>query len=180
MKRMHLKISILTDSTIWSKAVKDTTGLEKFYENRKSDYMWEERVDASIYTIKDSSLIDKIKKLALMRAREEISKEDLISDLCSEKSKDCVDIEDNKFEKNDNELINKMVWEKYNTEIFNVDDKLKLIVINAVLEPAPKLLSEARGLITADYQTYLDNEWTKELRNKYIIVVNQKVLKKIK
>lgn len=115
-----------------------------------------------------------------MRAREEISKEDLISDLCSEKSKDCVDIEDNKFEKNDNELINKMVWEKYNTEIFNVDDKLKLIVINAVLEPAPKLLSEARGLITADYQTYLDNEWTKELRNKYIIVVNQKVLKKIK
>jgi peptidyl-prolyl cis-trans isomerase SurA len=170
----------LTDSTIWSKAVKDTTGLEEFYETRKSDYMWEERVDASIYSITDSSLIDKIKKLALMRAREEISKEDLISDLCSEKSKDCVDIEDNKFEKNDNELINKMVWEKYNTEIFNVDDKLKLIVINAVLEPAPKLLSEARGLITADYQTYLDNEWTKELRNKYTIVVNQKVLKKIK
>jgi len=69
---------------------------------------------------------------------------------------------------------------KHNSEIFNVDDKLKLIVINDVLEPAPKLLSEARGLITADYQTYLDNEWTKELRNKYTIIVNQKVLKKIK
>jgi len=170
----------LTDSVIWSKAVKDTTGLEKFYENMKSDYMWEERVDASIYTITDSSLIEKTRELALMRAREEISKEDLISDLCSEKSKDCVDIEDNKFEKNDNELIDKMVWEKHNSEIFNVNNKLKLVVINSVLEPASKLLTEARGLITADYQTYLDNEWTKELRNKYNIVVNMKVLKKIK
>jgi peptidyl-prolyl cis-trans isomerase SurA len=170
----------LTDSTIWSKAVKDTAGLEKFYENRKEDYMWEERVDASIYTITDSSLTDKIKEFALMRAREEISKEELISELCPEESKNCVHIEDNKFEKNDNELINKMAWEKYNVEIYNEDGKVKLIVINAVLEPAPKLLSEARGLITADYQTYLDNEWIKELRNKCTIVVNKKLLKKIK
>ena len=54
------------------------------------------------------------------------------------------------------------------------------VVINSVLEPAPKQLDEARGLITADYQTYLDNEWVKELRNKYNIIVNRKVLKKIK
>lgn len=170
----------LTDSTIWSKAIKDTTGLEEFYENKKTNYMWEERVDASIYTIADSSLTDIAKKLALMRARKEISKEILISELCPVDSINCVDIEDNKFEKNDNELIDKLVWEKFNSKIFVVDDKIILVVINSVLEPAPKLLNEAKGLITADYQTYLDNEWVKELRNKYNIVVNRKVLKKIK
>jgi peptidyl-prolyl cis-trans isomerase SurA len=170
----------LTDSTIWSRAVKDTTGLQKFYESKKSDYMWEERVDVSIYTITDSSLIDRTRELALMRAREEISEEDLIADLCPEESEDCVDIEDNKFERNDNKLVDKMTWEKYNCEVFNENNKLKVIVINDILEPAPKLLSEARGLITADYQTYLDSEWIKELRNKYNIAVNTKVLKKIK
>jgi peptidyl-prolyl cis-trans isomerase SurA len=170
----------LTDSMIWSKALKDTTGLEKFYESRKSDYMWEERVYASIYTVTDSSLIDQTRELALKRAREEISEEDLISELCADTLKKCIDIEDNKFEKNDNELIGRMVWEQYNNEIFNENGKVKLVVINAVLEPEPKLLSEARGLVTADYQTYLDNEWIKELRNKYKIVVNKKALKKIK
>lgn len=170
----------LTDSMIWSKALKDTTGLEKFYESRKSDYMWEQRVDISVYTITDSSFIDKTRELALMRAREEISGEDMLSDLCADTLKDCIDIEDNKFEKGDNELVSTMAWEQYNNEIFHEDGKIKLIVINAVLEPEPKLLSEARGLITADYQTYLDNEWIKELRNKYTIVVNNKVLKKIK
>ncbi len=170
----------LTDSIIWSKAVKDTTGLQKFYESRKSDYMWEERVDVSVYTITDSSLIDKTRELALLRARKELSEEDLIADLCPEESKDCVDVEDNKFERNDNKLVDKMTWEKYNSEIFNENKKLKVIVINDLLEPAPKLLSEARGLITAVYQTYLDNEWVKDLRNKYNIAVNTKVLKKIK
>ncbi len=170
----------LTDSVIWSKAIKDTTGLEEFYKSRKTNYMWEERVDASIYTLADSSLIDAARKLALMRAREEISKDVLISELCSNDSAVCVEIEDNKFEKNDNELIDKLVWEEFSNEIFDVDDKILLIVINSVLEPEPKQLDEARGLITADYQTYLDNEWVKELRNKYNIVVNRKVLKKIK
>ncbi|UCH13992.1 MAG: peptidylprolyl isomerase [Bacteroidales bacterium] len=170
----------LTDSTIWSKAIKDTTGLEEFYESKKTNYMWEERVDASIYTLADSSLIDAARKLALMRAREEISKDVLISELCPNDSVVCVEVEDNKFEKNDNELIDKLVWEEFSNEIFNVDDKILLVVINSILEPAPKQLNEARGLITADYQTYLDNEWVKELRNKYNIVVNRKVLKKIK
>ena len=163
----------LTDSTIWSKAIKDTTGLEEFYENKQTNYMWEERIDASIYTIADSSLIDIARKLALMRAREEISKEVLIAELCPDDSTECVDIEDNKFEKKNNELIDKLVWEEFNSEIFNVDDKIILVVINSVLEPAPKLLNEARGLITADFQTYLDNEWVKELRNKYNIVVKK-------
>ncbi len=170
----------LTDSVIWSKAVKDTAGLEEYYRNNKSKYLWEERVDASIYTLEDSSLLENAKKLALMRARKEISKEDLISELCPEKIKKCVNIEDNKFEKGDNKLIDKMTWTEYSSDVFSADNKIKLIVINNVLEPAPKLLDEARGLITADYQTYLDAEWIKDLRNKYNIEVNRKVLKKVK
>jgi len=170
----------LTDSVIWSKAVKDTAGLEEFYRNNKSKYLWEERVDASIYTLEDSSLLENAEKLALMRARKEISKEDLISELCPEKIKKCVSIEDNKFEKGDNKLIDKMPWTEYSSDVFSADNKIKLIVINSVIEPAPKLLDEARGLITADYQTYLDAEWIKDLRNKYDIEVNRKVLKKVK
>ena len=36
----------LTDEKVWSKAVKDTVGLDKFFNEHRNDYMWEERVDA--------------------------------------------------------------------------------------------------------------------------------------
>ena len=31
----------LTDKKVWSKAVKDTVGLQQFYEQNKNNYMWE-------------------------------------------------------------------------------------------------------------------------------------------
>src|SRR5262249_26432514 len=40
----------LTDKKVWSKAVKDTLGLKEYYEKNKSNYMWPERVEATIYT----------------------------------------------------------------------------------------------------------------------------------
>ena len=35
----------LTDQKVWSKAVKDTTGLKLFYEKNKNNYMWDSRVE---------------------------------------------------------------------------------------------------------------------------------------
>jgi peptidyl-prolyl cis-trans isomerase SurA len=50
----------------------------------------------------------------------------------------------------------------------------------SILEPTPKALSEARGLITADYQTFLEQAWIKELRAKYKVEVNQDIFKTVK
>ena len=47
----------LTDKKVWSKAVKDTAGLQQFYEKNKNNYLWEERLDASIMIIKDKSIL---------------------------------------------------------------------------------------------------------------------------
>ncbi len=40
----------LTDKKVWSKAVKDTVGLKEFYETNKKNYMWGDRLEATIYT----------------------------------------------------------------------------------------------------------------------------------
>ncbi|MEO6302177.1 MAG: peptidylprolyl isomerase, partial [Bacteroidia bacterium] len=39
----------LTDQKVWSKAVKDTTGLKEFYEKNKNNYLWAERADVTTY-----------------------------------------------------------------------------------------------------------------------------------
>ncbi|MFV0267944.1 MAG: hypothetical protein ACK5HT_12495 [Draconibacterium sp.] len=45
--------------------------------------------------------------------------------------------------------------------------------------PEPKLLDEARGLYISNYQQYLEEKWLKELRVRYKVKVNRKVLKTI-
>ena len=57
---------------------------------------------------------------------------------------------------------------------------VKFIFIYEVLEPEPKNLKEAKGIVTADYQNFLEEEWIKNLRNKYKIKVNEKVLETMK
>ena len=42
--------------------------------------------------------------------------------------------------------------------------------------PAPKSISEARGIITADYQTFLEKEWIDQLKKKYSVTVDKAVL----
>jgi len=54
--------------------------------------------------------------------------------------------------------------------------KTLFIVVHKKLSPEPKSFDEARGLITAGYQEYLEEEWIKELRAKYFVVVHEEVL----
>ena len=56
----------------------------------------------------------------------------------------------------------------------------KLFDIKEIIEPTPKTISEARGLITSKYQNYLEDSWIKELRSKYKVKVNEEVLYSIK
>jgi peptidyl-prolyl cis-trans isomerase SurA len=39
-----------------------------------------------------------------------------------------------------------------------------------------KNFNEARGIATADYQGYLEENWIKELKTKYPVEINQEVL----
>lgn len=171
----------LTDDVIWSKAVIDTAGLEEFYEKNKSErYKWTKRADVSLYILTDSSLTEKARELALKRSGKEISKEELVEQLCPVDTVKCVEIEDNLFEPGDNSMVDNIAWEANNSEILKKDDKSVLVVINNIREPEIKPLGEIRGIVTADYQTYLEKEWVNELRNKYSIEVDMKVLRKVK
>ena len=53
-------------------------------------------------------------------------------------------------------------------------------MMNGIVAPVAKSLDEARGLITSDYQNYLEEEWIKQLRQKHVVVVNKEVLSTIK
>jgi len=165
----------LTDQKVWSKAVKDTVGLEQFYEKNKNNYMWETRLDASIITIKDPSITKSLKKLV----KKETADEQILAKF-NHDSIQKVTIDHKKFLKGDNAILDGIEWKPGTSELIPLADTANvLVVVHKVVAPEPKLLDEIRGAMTADYQNYLEAEWIRELRAKYPVIVNREVFNSI-
>jgi len=164
----------LTDEKIWSKAISDTVGLEIYYENNKDKYMWTQRVDASIYTVENEEYLKKILKLA----KKDVPKNDILKQI-NQDSLIYVRIIRDEFELGDNDIIDAQNWVPGISEPFDYEGETVFVQIHEVMAPQPKSLNEAKGIITADYQNYLEEQWIIELRAKYDVFVNQDVLNSI-
>jgi peptidyl-prolyl cis-trans isomerase SurA len=165
----------LTDKKVWSKAVKDTLGLQGYYDKNKNSYMWGARVDATIYTMADLATATSFRK---QMKKGKKSSTDIINELNKVNSSN-VTMRSGKFSKGENGFVDKVSWVKGLSENLAEDGKIIIVSINEVLPAQPKLLDEAKGLITADYQNYLEKSWIDELRGKYPVKVNEEVLKTI-
>jgi peptidyl-prolyl cis-trans isomerase SurA len=169
----------LTDQKVWSKAVKDTTGLADFHKENADKYMWEKRVDATIYFCKDDTIAAVVGGLMQAITKGEITSDSLLKQM-NASSKLNLRMEADKFQKDENELIDGVEWKKGTYGPIESNGRQVLINVKEVLKPSPKTLREARGLVTADYQDKLEKDWIEELRSKYKYKVSKEHLELIK
>jgi peptidyl-prolyl cis-trans isomerase SurA len=170
----------ITDENVWSKALKDTLGLEEFHKQNLAKYMWSNRVEAVVYKSKDAKIAKATRKLVAKRAKKGTSIDAIRSEI-NESSKLNLQTEIGVFSKGDNETVDGVNWVLgISVDKVNADGSVTFVEITKVLEPTPKTLQEARGLITADYQTYLEQNWIKELRSKYPVEVKRDIFESIK
>ncbi|MEI7595961.1 MAG: peptidylprolyl isomerase [Bacteroidota bacterium] len=166
----------LTDQKVWSKAVKDSTGLMNFYTANKDNYMWGKRIDATIYTCANETIAKTV--------REKLQKQGIAqTDLLEEINKDSqlnLKIESTIYSKDDNKIIDGIDWKVGTTENIHSDNSVVFVVVKEILNPQPKTLAEAKGIITADYQNYLEKQWINSLKSKYKVEINKDVLSTIK
>jgi peptidyl-prolyl cis-trans isomerase SurA len=161
----------LTDKKVWSKAVKDTTGLKEFYEKNKNNYMWPQRVDATVYTCANQDIARDVR--ALMK---KIDDDDTLMARINKSSQLNLQVKSGKFAKGENDVVDKVQWKPGVSPDVTMDKQVAFVNIRKVLEPMPKSLEEAKGLITADYQNVLEKEWISQLRAKYPVTVHQEVV----
>jgi len=60
-----------------------------------------------------------------------------------------------------------------------MNGQVMVVDIEELLNKSPKKLSEARGLVTSEYQNFLDKQWVDELRKTHGFKVNTDVLHSI-
>lgn len=169
----------LTEDKVWRKAVEDSTGLEAFYEGLPEKHKWEDRISISKYVFADSLISNTLLKVAKKRLKKGLSVGDISLQVCGQDTLPCIQIEELKFEKGDNALADGMKWKKGSYLLSKDKENHILYFVEAVIPSQIKELNDARGLYTADYQTYLEKEWVADLRDKYSIQVINEVLNKI-
>jgi peptidyl-prolyl cis-trans isomerase SurA len=170
----------LTEDVVWKKAVDDSVGLQNFYNGLSQKYSWETRLALTKYTYKDNTLTSKLLKQAKKRVKSGLSAAELSKLLCPNDSLPCISFTELNYEKGDNAVADSMTWKKGAYLVSKDKDNTVLYFVDDVLPPQLKTLKDARGLYTADYQTYLEKQWIEQLRNKYVIKVNNQVLDQIR
>jgi len=169
----------LTQAKVWSKAITDTIGLEAFYETVKNNYLWPVRLNASLYICQNESIAKKARKLAAKSYKKGMTNE-MILDKINLKNAHALKIESNFYSKGDSEIIDKIEWKEGLSLNIPMGNDIVFVAVHEVLKPEPKNLSDVKGLVTAEYQNYLEKEWIAELRGKYQVVINKQVLSTIK
>jgi len=160
----------LTDKKVWSKAVKDTTGLKEYYEKNKNNYMWGERVEAVIYTVANADIAKKVHKMMSKNVSN-----DSLQSYFNKDNKMNVQIKSGIYSKGDNDIIDSIPWTVGVTRDMQKNGQIVFVDVKRKIAPEPKSLDEARGMITADYQNFLEKDWIETLRKKYSYHVNQDV-----
>jgi peptidyl-prolyl cis-trans isomerase SurA len=160
----------ISEEKIWNFASQDSVGLEAFYKKNPNKYAWEERFKGLVVNCKNDSVRDEADKFfaAEMTVAE-------ITDLLNA-NENLITISEGAWEKGANPIVDFYVWN--GTKPNNFDSELSFIRGDKIA-PQAKTLDEARGLYVSDYQKYLEEKWIKDLRAKYKITVNKKLLKTI-
>ncbi len=165
----------ISKNMIWDKAVKDTTGLTTFYEANKSNYMYDTRVNATIFEVANEKLASKTKKY--LKKGKSI---DFIREKLNATSTLNFNTHSGVYNKGDNPLIDAVEWKEGYSKNLKKGQGVAFIAIEEVIPPQAKALNEARGLVISDYQNHLENKWLSNLKAKHNVKVDPILLEQVK
>ena len=171
----------LTDEKVWSKAVKDTAGLEAYHAAHVGDFMWDTRAEVDIFTCADEK--------AVKAARKAVKKgKDLVAfqrDYNAENG-NSITLTSGRFSEGDNTWGDRVLADAAAGTLSEKapafatyeggGDETVLVHVGAVRSPEPKTLAEARGQVIAAYQDHLEAEWIEALRAGTTVEVNRALL----
>lgn len=180
----------LTDQMVWTRAVKDTAGLESFYEEHKQGYMWGDRVEVVSFSYDKSAIagnaIDKTNK-TLLSAMKKASKTSTYKAMLEEAMAK-LGVSDSIlnasgaakiYSKSDNADIDNLNWVAGTSKVADNGDRVTLYYVAKTFKPMVKTLKECKGTVTSEYQNVLEKEWLEQLRAKYEVKISEDVLKSL-
>lgn len=167
----------VSNREVWEKASKDTTGLTAFFKAHRKDYAWDKpHYKGRVIYCKDEPTLKAAQSIVKRSETDSIDKylRTRLND-----SIQYVKIEKGLFVEGDNPVVDDKVF-KSKEKYVPTEEYPYVFVSGKLLKKLPEDYTDVRGLVTADYQTYLEEEWVKHLREKYPVVIDEEVLATVK
>ena len=165
----------LTEDKVWRRSVSDTTGLKKYFEEHEDDYQWDFRYKTIIADATSKKVLKSVVKK--LKAGENLS--DIQSEI-NEESQLNVALDSGLYEIDDKPILDEVTLaEPGMSKVLEKEGRFFAVQILEIIPPASKSFEEARGLVISDYQSYLEEAWISELKEKYEIQVNQNTLSEV-
>lgn len=168
----------VSNNEVWEKASKDTEGLQKYFNAHKADYTWEKpHYKGRVIYCKDKATLKAAKSIVKKSHNDSIDKylRTRLND-----SIQYVKIDKGIYVQGDNKAVDKYGFKVKKAEYKPTEEYPYVFVVGKNLKNSPEDYNDVRGLVTADYQEYLEKEWIAALRAKYPVVIDDKVLKTIR
>ncbi len=166
----------ISNEKVWSKASKDIDGISAFFNSNREKYSWDRpRFKGSIVYCDSKETYKKAKKLAKKTPTEDIAS--TLRRTFNNSEKTAIMIENGLFAEGTNPTVDKLVFKKGKLP---KNEQYPYVFVNGKIQKKyPDSFMDVRGIVTNDYQNYLDKEWIKQLRSSYNIIINQDALQRI-
>lgn len=160
----------LKKDRVWDRASSDSAGLADFYEENKQNYSVGERYEYVRFTAASREVADQI----MSELRSGSTSGSAIVDKFNTESQLTVRMDTLKIAVGENPNIDAAANGEWKT--WESDGRWMVTHVVRTIPAGVRPLSEIRGIVTSDYQKYLETEWIQELRAKYDIEVNEDVM----
>lgn len=165
----------ISNRNVWQKASTDVEGLSAYFEAHRQNYKWSETKYKG-YLVETTG--DSITALAKQRISE-LPADSVVTVLRKEFGKD-LKITRVLVAKGENAKVDAAEFGAEKVVAKETDKFKDYFVFGGKRIAKPEDYTDVRGLVVADYQNYLEKQWTDELHKKYTVEVDNKVLKQVK
>jgi len=163
---------------VWNKPYTDSTGLLTFYRETMDDYPGEPSITAKIYSIRGKGTINTLEKLVRKYGNSRNGDAKIIGRFSSVNDTSVV-INEGKWHRGDDIVLDSYI-DKRGTYTHEWRGMPSVIEVTKVHSPEPKPFEEIRNEVAAAYQTHLEEKWMEQLKKRYTVWVNERLLDELK
>ncbi len=173
----------IMEDQVWSKAVKDSTGLQAYFEANRESYGTGGSASMTIFKAPDAGILNELNTV-LEEYKMPLSEENIVSledQFNSPEGEQLEIIQDSYTRQSLGQLLpdlNGIAFEPGMQQVNN-ETASYTIFVHELLENKGNQLEDIRGLVVSDYQKELEKEWIAQLKTKYSVTINESILEQV-
>ncbi len=174
----------IMEKKVWSKAMEDSIGLQQYFAAHREDYRWDEQIDVTLVDAESEKILNQVKQDLEGKELPLPEKERAaLEKKYTQESPLALQIRQDTYERGKSRtavegVIDTITWAPGAYTVEN-NGRFYHILVHEVLPPKLKELDEIKGIVIADYQNYLDQQWITSLRQQYPVEINENVLQQV-